>query len=153
MSDLIRGRELAEKVLEHVTRHPGRHNQKTWVDNREQANPSVSDCGTVACLAGWAVLLNAADPQCTAVSVLRSVRTRVVGPDVEHPLSWHYPEVALKLLFPDYDRVRYGSFWEIGEVAGDTDDPIVLTARAFAETGSNRKAIKMFAEVFGLDIG
>jgi hypothetical protein len=153
MSDLIRGKELAAKVLEHVIRHPERHNQKTWVDNREQANPSVSDCGTTACLAGWAVLLNADDPQHTATSILRSVRTRVVGPDVEHPLSWHYPEVALKLLFPDYDRVRYGGFWEIVEVAGDTDDPIVLTARAFATISSDQKAIKMFAEAFGLEVG
>lgn len=47
---LITGRELAEKILHQITEAPETHNQDIW--------STVSDCGTVACLAGWAVEFN-----------------------------------------------------------------------------------------------
>lgn len=149
MSELIRGRELAEKVLEYVTQNPGRHNQKTW-----HSNPATSPnrCGTTACLAGWAVFLNAKNPRRSASGILGEVRTELFGGEAVQPAAWHYPEVALKLLFPDFRMSQYGSFWEITETYVDTDDPVVLTAYAFAETSSEQKAIEMFAAALGLEI-
>ena len=149
-SDLIRGRELAELVLKYVTEHPEKHNQQTWYGG-DLVNPSVSDCGTTACLAGWAVLLNAENPNDTASAVLHEVRAKAVGAEV-WGVAWHYPEVALKLLFPDFDLSRHGNFWEITESYTDTDDPVILTARAFAETGDEQEAIRKFAKVFGLEV-
>lgn len=149
MSDLIRGRELAEKVLKHVTAHPELHNQKTW-----SSNPAVSPhrCRTTACLAGWAVFLNAKNPGRSASGILGEVRTELFDGKAVHPGVWHYPEVALKLLFPDFKVSQYGNFWEITETYDDTDDPVVMTAYAFAETVSEQKAIERFAAAFGLEI-
>lgn len=45
---LITGRELAVKVIDQVTKHPETHLQSMW----------INDCGTVACIAGWAVAFN-----------------------------------------------------------------------------------------------
>lgn len=47
--ELIRGRELAQKILDQITAHPETHDQGSWVDV----------CGTTYCIAGWAVALNA----------------------------------------------------------------------------------------------
>lgn len=149
MSDLIRGRELAEKVLRHVTAHPELHDQRNWINN---SAVSPNRCGTTACLAGWAVLLNAKNTERSASAILGEVRTELFGGEVDRPLSWHYPEVALKLLFPDFKLSEYGNFWEIVETYDDADDPVVLTAYAFAETVSERKAIERFAAAFGLEV-
>lgn len=53
---MITGKELAQKVLDHVEAHPDQHDQSIWVDN--PAPDATSLCNTTACLAGWAVLLN-----------------------------------------------------------------------------------------------
>jgi hypothetical protein len=45
---------LLRKVLEHVTEHPDQHDQRVWVKQ--------TGCGTAACLAGWAVLIEGLDP-------------------------------------------------------------------------------------------
>ncbi len=149
MSELIRGRELAEKVLEYVTAHPELHDQRNWISN---SAVSPNRCGTTACLAGWAVVLNAKNTERPASGILREVRTELFGGEVVSSASWHYPEVALKLLFPDFKVSQYGNFWEITETYVDTDDPVVLTAYAFAETSSEQKAIEMFAAALGLEI-
>lgn len=149
MSELIRGRELAEKVLEYVTAHPELHDQKTW---HSTPATSLNRCGTTACLAGWAVFLNAKNPGRSASGILREVRTELFDGEAVSSASWHYPEVALKLLFPDFKVSQYGNFWEITETYVDTDDPVVLTAYAFAETSSEQKAIEMFAAALGLEI-
>ena len=46
--ELIRGKELAQKILDQITEHPETHNQSSWVDT----------CGTTYCVAGWAVAFN-----------------------------------------------------------------------------------------------
>lgn len=151
MSELTTGRELAEKVLKQVTKHPERHFQATWVFGADQP-VSTGECGTTACLAGWAVVLNAKNPGGSASGILREVRTELFDGKAVSSASWHYPEVALKLLFPDFKVSQYGNFWEIAETYVDTDDPVVLTAYAFAETSSEQKAIEMFAAALGLEI-
>ncbi|AMS02635.1 hypothetical protein BJD55_gp131 [Gordonia phage Yvonnetastic] len=42
--------ELAERILEQITEHPETHDQSHWGEVRE--------CGTVCCIAGWAILLS-----------------------------------------------------------------------------------------------
>jgi hypothetical protein len=41
---------LLNRVMDHIDAHPAAHNQFTWVAHE--------DCGTVACFAGWTVLLH-----------------------------------------------------------------------------------------------
>lgn len=45
--------ERAELVLEHVLAHRNQHSQSAY----GYRDPSDPECGTVACLAGWTVLL------------------------------------------------------------------------------------------------
>lgn len=47
---------LARKVLDHVSNHPEVHDQGTFFDE------AFPNCGTVACVAGWAVILNGEHP-------------------------------------------------------------------------------------------
>lgn len=42
--------ELAYRVLDHINAHPEQHDQGTWIT-------VGTDCGTVACFAGWTCLL------------------------------------------------------------------------------------------------
>lgn len=42
--------ELAYRVLDHIDAHPRSHMQDVWV--------ATTPCGTIACFAGWACLLN-----------------------------------------------------------------------------------------------
>jgi hypothetical protein len=48
---------LLRKTMEHIEAHPQEWDQQTWI--------TKADCGTVACFAGWAVLL--AHPEAEAV--------------------------------------------------------------------------------------
>jgi hypothetical protein len=41
---------LAYQVIDHIDAHPEQWHQGTWVGQ--------ADCGTIACFAGWAVLLS-----------------------------------------------------------------------------------------------
>lgn len=43
--------ELARKVLTHITEYPEKHDQALFMDH----------CGTVGCIAGWAVKLSGED--------------------------------------------------------------------------------------------
>ena len=44
-----RNKELIERTMQHIVDHPEEHDQRTWISNA---------CGTVACFAGWALLLD-----------------------------------------------------------------------------------------------
>jgi hypothetical protein len=46
--------ELAYRVLDHIDAHPEQWNQGRWIGKTE--------CGTVGCFAGWAVVLSGAEP-------------------------------------------------------------------------------------------
>lgn len=48
---LITGRELAQKILDQITAHPETHAQDSWRSEN-------GACGTMYCIAGWAVVLN-----------------------------------------------------------------------------------------------
>ncbi|AMS02634.1 hypothetical protein BJD55_gp132 [Gordonia phage Yvonnetastic] len=45
--------ELAERILEQVTKHPEHHDQGIW--------GTKDDCGTNLCIAGWALVLSGQD--------------------------------------------------------------------------------------------
>ena len=45
---------LLRKVIDHITAHPEQHDQKFWL--------KTTECGTVACVAGWTCLLNGDEP-------------------------------------------------------------------------------------------
>lgn len=49
--ELIRGKELAQKILKQITEHPETHDQGSWVN-------AFNECGTTYCIAGWAVAFN-----------------------------------------------------------------------------------------------
>lgn len=139
---MIQGKELAQAVLDHVTKHPERHYQGNWARDRVEifsSNPAYNECGTQACLAGWTVLLNS--------SMAKGRTTEALKREVSDKLgmrSWmtDWETVALKLLFPDRSP---------GEppVKGT---PEYEVQRSFYITGSERYAIEIFAEAFGLEV-
>jgi len=45
-----RNKELIERTMQHIVDHPEEHDQATWIGNLT--------CGTVACFAGWALMLD-----------------------------------------------------------------------------------------------
>ena len=51
--------ELAYRVLDHIDAHPDQHDQHVWI---ERVMSGGKDCGTAACLAGWACLLSGDTP-------------------------------------------------------------------------------------------
>src|SRR5690349_17452818 len=59
-------RELAAKVLRQITEHPETHRQGMWFAKDDRELGMVDDivdagtCGTVGCVAGWAVALHCA---------------------------------------------------------------------------------------------
>jgi hypothetical protein len=142
MSELIRGRELAEKVLDHVTKHPERHYQGTWARDRENIfddNPAYNECGTQACLAGWTVLLSSSMKQGKSAEALMAEVAKKLGlPSTM--ADWE--SVALRLLFPDFS-----SIWPPAQ-----GTPEFEVQRAFYVIGSESYAIDIFADAFGLEI-
>jgi hypothetical protein len=46
--------ELLIKVYQHIQRNPDKYDQGVWA--------AMAECGTVACFAGWTVLLNGDQP-------------------------------------------------------------------------------------------
>lgn len=50
---MITGKALAEKILHQITEAPETHDQEVWM-----TSSVYGDCGTVACIAGWAVEFN-----------------------------------------------------------------------------------------------
>jgi hypothetical protein len=93
---MITGKELAEKVLAKVAEHPEQHRQAIWV---EAADSRISDevnlCGTRACLAGWAVLLNREPGETPMQTLWRLGEHFGFGDDTD------WERVAVKLLLPD----------------------------------------------------
>lgn len=142
---MIRGKELAQAVLDHVTKHPEKHKQSTWVVGgtaEDYYDPKINECGTTACLAGWTVLLNAPD----GVTRAEDARVRIaeeLGIDFGHQ-GWEY--VALKLLFPDVD-VR-----EFSDGYGGDESPARRVQRSFYQTWDDGEAIEQFAAAFDLEV-
>lgn len=48
---------LLRKVLDHIDAHPDEWNQGAWIQRT-----ATSSCGTAACIAGWACLINGDQP-------------------------------------------------------------------------------------------
>jgi hypothetical protein len=143
---MIRGKELAQAILDHVTKHPERHHQECWVNDPQHPwkdDPVVSECGTVACLAGWAVLLNGTTDGTMSAYAMRDSVAVQLGLDAS-TTTWE--NVALKLLFPDYDPAN----WTVDRYG--TDDPVYKASSAFYVTNSESEAIKRFAEAFDLEV-
>lgn len=93
---MITGKELAEKVLAKVTEYPEQHVQAIWV--RDAEAPLVDEvnlCGTHACLAGWAVLLNR-EPNETPMQTLWRL-----GEEFGLGINTDWERVAIKLLLPE----------------------------------------------------
>lgn len=142
---MLRGKELAQAVLDLVTKYPEKHKQSSWVTGgtaEDYFNPKINECGTRACLAGWAVLLNTPDGFVYAEQARAAIAEKLgIGDGYQ---GWEY--VALKLLFPDLD-VR-----EFGEDFGGGDSPERQVQRAFYQTWDDNDAIELFAEAFGLEV-
>lgn len=127
---MITGKELAQKVLDHIEAHPERHDQHRWVDN-------PYDCGTSACLAGWTVLLNAQEGELPADTRVR----------LAHELSvdGNWESVAAKLLLGD----EFEPEW----LTRDVSEQQEALHEAFHTTYDHHVAIDRFADVFGLEVG
>lgn len=126
-----KGKELAEAVLRHVLANPEQHFQGTWT-NREY---EPVDCGTTACLAGWAVILNAQEGETPAQAARRLGRG-------------DFEATALALLFPDVDMKRYFS----GIDLIDRTSPQYRVQMAFYTTGDEAEAVEVFASAFNLNV-
>jgi len=68
-----RNKELIERTMRHIVDHPERHEQSAWI--------GTTTCGTVACFAGWALMLD--------------------GITAQHLLDWPYDEYGSR-----FSRVR-----------------------------------------------
>lgn len=123
MSELITGRELAEKVLEQVTEYPETHFQATWMSGSDQPF-TKGGCGTTACLAGWAVTLNAQQGETPRQALERIARGVGISP------SWE--SVAAELLTPPHR----------------SQDPV----RDIFHVMDEERAIRKLAEYFGLEV-
>lgn len=53
---MITGKELAERILQQITEEPESHDQSIWA-----VASGTAGCGTIACIAGWAVEFNRQD--------------------------------------------------------------------------------------------
>lgn len=59
--------KLAKKVIEHVEKYPEQHEQESYLDNPNRyctledltkPRKDILECGTTACLTGWALVLS-----------------------------------------------------------------------------------------------
>lgn len=66
---IITGKALAEKILQRITEDPESHNQNTWTADSDSA-----ECGTQACIAGWAVAFNRHDGENEHLALSRLAR-------------------------------------------------------------------------------
>jgi len=121
---MITGRELAEKVLAKVAEHPEQHRQAIWVE--------VSLCGTRACLAGWAVLLNREPGETPMQTLWRLGEHFGFGDDTD------WERVAVKLLLPDRPIIVNG------EGCDEYDERQYALTEAFYTGGDAWRAIKNF---------
>lgn len=86
---MTRNAALAYQVLDHIDAHPEQWEQGKWIGTVE--------CGTVACFAGWTVLLS--DGVIDTLSESVTVPTR---PDIE---GLHIESAAFRLLDINSDDV------------------------------------------------
>ncbi len=124
-----KGKKLAEAVLRHVLANPEQHFQGTWTNRDDEP----VDCGTTACLAGWAVILNANPGETPARAACRLGRG-------------DFESTALALLFPDADLDEYFN----GVV--DRRSPLYRVQTAFYTTSSEGEAVEIFASAFNLNV-
>jgi PAS domain-containing protein len=73
MSDHKPNTELAYRVLDHIDAHPELWKQDVYIGR--------SDCGTVACFAGWACLLSGDEPHVDLYYVKTPAGVRVYASD------------------------------------------------------------------------
>lgn len=138
MSELITGKELAQKVLDHVEAHPEQHDNSIWVNTGQTTVEQGSLCGTTACLAGWAVLLNRKKNEAPHRTLQRLARELGV------PADWQ--TVAAKLLLGD----EYAdSFYQDNEL--DRQFDLYAVFYTGIEDEAIEKFAEFFAEFFGLD--
>lgn len=137
---MITGRELAEKVLKQVTEHPEQHEQAVWVENsdRRVVVSKGNLCGTRACLAGWAVLLNRKPNETPMQTLWR------LGEELGLGLNTNWERVAVKLLLPGkpivisdegldvYDGRQY-ALTDAFYTGGDAEQAIDLFRRALID--------------------
>ena len=124
MSRRLTGAALAEAVLDLIRRNPERHYQGAWmVGNGNSPVEEVESCGTAACLAGWAVILNG-----VAGESIYAAKTRLAK-DLGVPAFWD--DVAARL-FSEGDP--------------DVEDTV---SRIFY-VGTNEFATRELAGLFGL---
>ena len=136
MSDLITGRELAEKILKQVVNRPETHHQVSWITSGHHV--PVSECGTVACLAGWAVALNAEPGESPLAA-----RTRVARKLDMFCCGWE--ELGVRLVTGrevERDVDGYPAY----------DDQQEDVRAAFFETEDEERAIELFAAALGLEV-
>jgi hypothetical protein len=95
--------ELAYRVLDHIDADPDSWFQETWLTR--------TDCGTIACFAGWTCLLSGDDPVFDDETETDTVDVAVVG-------LQSIPERAAHLLgIPFNRRLRFG----VGHVLFDAE--------------------------------
>lgn len=136
---MITGKELGCKVLQHVVvEHPEQHDNSFWVSG----SPATDLCGTIACLAGWTVLLNREEGETTHATLYRLAGELGVVSDWE--------SVAVKLLLPA-NPLALNEDGD-GEEYYEYDDQQRALSSAFYTGGDNQEAIEQFAEALGLDI-
>lgn len=136
MSELITGQELAEKILKQVVNRPDTHRQVSWITSGHHV--PVSECGTVACLAGWAVAFNAKPGESPLTA--RNRLARELG-----LTGCGWEEVGVRLV-----TGREMEFDEDGDAVYDGQQEDV--SAAFFETGDEGLAIRMFAAALGLEV-
>lgn len=91
---MITGKELAEKILQQITEHPGTHFQGAWTLS--------NDCGTTRCIAGWAVEFNRKGTE-AAHQTRERVTQELIEAGVHHPFGDGSPED---------DEYHYSEGWE-----------------------------------------
>jgi hypothetical protein len=134
---VIEGKELGERVLKLVTEHPEQHDNGTWVNGVDR-HRDADVCDTTACLAGWAVVLNARKGESPLDAMCRIARETGVSADWE--------EVGVRLLSGrpiDWDREYEVSRYD------DQQDSI---KDAFYTSGDNELAVELLARALGIDL-
>jgi hypothetical protein len=112
--------ELGRKVLEHVTAHRGQFDMSIYVD----ADP---ECGTTACLAGWAMLL----------SGYRAADASVMRPDGSYVID--KSNEAARLLGLDHAE-QYGSYGDCTLFGEFSEERAIERFRAILEAAEARQA-------------
>jgi hypothetical protein len=113
--------ELAYRVLDHIDAHPEQWNQSLYIGKAE--------CGTVACFAGWTVLLSGATPKFYGVYEGSTAAAALGG------LHHVVPELAEELLG--------ASRWVETFVDGEPDMDL------FDQDNSREDLGRLVAEIFG----